>query len=48
MARFNNYGRRQVFYTAPCGRRLKNMSEVHTYLRLIHSKLEVDFFNFDW
>jgi histone-lysine N-methyltransferase SETDB1 len=41
-------GRRKVFYVAPCGRRLRGLEEVHRYLRLTGSKLEIDFFNFDW
>ena len=48
VAKFCNNGRRQIFYVAPCGRRLRNMDEVHRYLRVVRSNLEVDFFNFDW
>lgn len=36
-----------VFYTAPCGRLLRNMSEVHRFLKLSRSKLCVDSFSFD-
>ena len=41
-------GRRRVFYIAPCGRRCRNLDEVHRYLRITSSELEIDFFNFDW
>jgi len=36
-----------VFYTSPCGRRLRNLEEIHAYLRMVHSNLEIDFFAFD-
>ena len=36
-----------VVYRAPCGRRLRNMNEVHRYLRWTGSKLGVDLFSFD-
>ena len=39
---------RKIFYTAPCGRRLRNLSEIFQYLTAVRSNLEVDFFNFDW
>lgn len=48
IAKFNNNGRRQVFYIAPCGRRLRSLEEVHRYLRVTKSNLEIDFFNFEW
>ena len=38
---------RIVIYRAPCGRRLRNMDEVHQYLRLTDSQLGVDLFSFD-
>ena len=38
---------RIVIYRAPCGRRLRNMDEVHRYLRLTGSQLGVDLFSFD-
>ena len=41
-------GRRKVFYTAPCGRRLWNMNQICKYSKLTGSGLEVDLFNFDW
>ena len=31
MVRFRNYGRRCVYYVSPCGRRFRNMGEVHRY-----------------
>lgn len=34
-------------YLAPCGRRLRNHDEVHTYLRITKSELTVDQFDFD-
>ena len=50
-----NHGRKKaarrsrwVMYSAPCGRKLRNIDEVHRYLRIVKSTLEVDFFNFDW
>lgn len=39
--------RRVVFYRAPCGRRLRNIVEVHRYLMETKSKLTVDLFCFD-
>ena len=41
-------GRRRVFYIAPCGRRCRSLDEVHRYLRMTSSELEIDFFNYDW
>lgn len=39
--------RRSVGYRAPCGRRMRNMHEVHRYLRLTGCQLGVDLFSFD-
>ncbi|XP_023339442.1 histone-lysine N-methyltransferase SETDB1 [Eurytemora carolleeae] len=39
---------KKIMYTAPCGRRLRNLDEVHRYLRITGSQLEIDFFIFDW
>ena len=36
-----------VFYRAPCGRRMRNMDELHRYLRITKSELGVDLFCFD-
>ena len=36
-----------VVYTSPCGKRLRNLEEVHAYLRICESNLEIDFFAFD-
>ena len=36
-----------VLYTTPCGRRLRNLEEVHHYLIVTESSLEIDFFAFD-
>ncbi|KPI96426.1 Histone-lysine N-methyltransferase eggless [Papilio xuthus] len=35
-----------VMYRAPCGRRLRDMPELHRYLRLIDSDMAVDLFDF--
>ncbi|XP_026739602.1 histone-lysine N-methyltransferase eggless isoform X2 [Trichoplusia ni] len=40
-------GNKEVMYRAPCGRRLRNMRELHHYLRLITSELPVDLFDFN-
>lgn len=40
--------KRKVLYVAPCGRRLRNMKELHKFLLMTKSNLEIDFFNFDW
>lgn len=37
-----------IMYTAPCGRRLRNMEELHKYLRLCRSAMSVDLFDFDF
>lgn len=36
-----------VIYRAPCGRRMRNMDELHRYLRITKSELGVDLFCFD-
>ena len=36
-----------VFYITPCGKRLRNMQEVHTMLRTYNTNLTVDMFVFD-
>ena len=41
-------GRRQPFYNAPCGRRLRSLNEVHKYLLITGQQLHIDMFNFDW
>ncbi|XP_017147643.1 histone-lysine N-methyltransferase eggless [Drosophila miranda] len=38
--------KRTVVYRGPCGRNLRNMAEVHTYLRLTKNVLNVDNFDF--
>ena len=40
-------GTRSIYYVSPCGRRLNTLEEVHPYLRVTHSTLEIDFFNFE-
>lgn len=37
-----------IIYTAPCGRRVRNMQELHRYLRLCKSSMSVDLFDFDF
>ena len=39
--------RSAVTYTAPCGRRIRNMEELHKYLRLTKNALNVENFVFD-
>ncbi|XP_046862056.1 histone-lysine N-methyltransferase SETDB1-like [Xenia sp. Carnegie-2017] len=41
--------KREVYYRAPCNRRLRNMKEVLKYLQLTEvTNLNVDHFTFDW
>ncbi|XP_032664339.1 histone-lysine N-methyltransferase SETDB1 [Odontomachus brunneus] len=37
-----------ILYQAPCGVRLRNMEELHRYLRVTGSTLSVDLFDFDY
>ncbi|KAF9417064.1 hypothetical protein HW555_005762, partial [Spodoptera exigua] len=39
-------GHKEVMYRAPCGRRLRSLSELHRYLRATDSDLPVDLFDF--
>lgn len=39
--------KKHIVYKAPCGRILRNMPELHQYLRMTKSPLTVDFFNFE-
>ncbi|KAJ2941933.1 hypothetical protein O0L34_g10751 [Tuta absoluta] len=39
-------GHKEVMYRAPCGRRLRNMAELHRYLTTINSDMGVDLFDF--
>jgi histone-lysine N-methyltransferase SETDB1 len=48
ITKHKNFGKRSVYYVSPCGRRLRNLEEIHRYLRVTHSTLEIDFFNFEW
>ena len=48
ITKHKNFGKRSIYYVSPCGRRLRNLAEVHRYLRVTHSNLEIDFFNFEW
>lgn len=40
-------GARRILYRAPCARRMRNMDEVHRYLRVTGCQLSVDLFCFD-
>lgn len=40
-------GRKEIIYKAPCGRLLRNIAEVHYYLRLTNSEMTVDLFDFN-
>ena len=46
--RHSQGGRRGVVYLAPCGRRLRSLEEVHSYLLLTKQGLSMDMFTFDW
>ncbi|CAH0761854.1 unnamed protein product [Diatraea saccharalis] len=39
-------GQKEVMYRAPCGRRVRNMRELHRYLRAVQSDMAVDLFDF--
>ncbi|XP_008556889.1 histone-lysine N-methyltransferase SETDB1 [Microplitis demolitor] len=41
-------GKKVILYQAPCGARLRNMEEVHKYLRITQSTMSVDLFDFDY
>ncbi|XP_029829493.2 histone-lysine N-methyltransferase SETDB1 isoform X4 [Ixodes scapularis] len=47
VAKPSKKSKRRVFYTAPCGRRLRNIAEVAQYLALSKCLLTVDQFCFD-
>lgn len=40
-------GRKEIIYKAPCGRLLRNIAEVHYYLRITKSEMTVDLFDFN-
>lgn len=40
-------GRKEIIYKAPCGRILRNIAEVHYYLRVTKSEMTVDLFDFN-
>ncbi|KAL4224511.1 hypothetical protein ACF0H5_015212 [Mactra antiquata] len=44
VAKTKPYGRRSVFYRAPCGRRLRTLEEIDTYIHITDSKLSIDNF----
>lgn len=41
-------GKKSVVYKAPCGRRLRNMADLHRYLRLTDCSLNVENFDYDF
>ena len=41
-------GKKVIIYQAPCGVRLRNMEELHRYLRLTKSPMSVDLFEYDY
>ncbi|XP_018371408.1 PREDICTED: histone-lysine N-methyltransferase eggless isoform X2 [Trachymyrmex cornetzi] len=41
-------GKKVILYQTPCGVRLRNMEELHCYLRITNSTLSVDLFDFDY
>ncbi|XP_012219332.1 histone-lysine N-methyltransferase eggless [Linepithema humile] len=41
-------GKKVIMYQAPCGMSLRNMEELHHYLRLTGSTLSVDLYDFDY
>lgn len=41
-------GKRSIVYRAPCGRRLRNMVEMHRYLRITKSTMGLDLFDYDY
>lgn len=41
------FNKKAVVYRAPCGRRLRDMAELHKYLRITQCPLNVDNFDFD-
>ncbi|KAG5343984.1 SETB1 methyltransferase, partial [Acromyrmex heyeri] len=41
-------GKKVILYQTPCGVRLRNMEELHRYLRITNSTLSVDLFDFDY
>lgn len=45
IVKFRN--KKQIIYKAPCGRRLRNMNEVHRYLKITKNRFNVDNFDFD-
>lgn len=41
-------GKRSIMYRGPCGRRIRNMVEMHRYLRLTKSTMGLELFDFDY
>ncbi|XP_066149314.1 histone-lysine N-methyltransferase eggless isoform X2 [Euwallacea fornicatus] len=44
---FKDRGRKEIVYKAPCGRMIRNISEIHYYLRVTESEMTVDLFDFN-
>lgn len=40
-------GRKVIIYKAPCGRMIRDISEIHYYLRITESEMTVDLFDFN-
>lgn len=38
---------KHIIYKAPCGRRLRNMNEIHKYLKITQNRFNVDNFDYD-
>lgn len=41
-------GKKVILYQAPCGIRVRNIEELHRYLRITESSISVDLFDFDY
>ncbi|XP_071440737.1 histone-lysine N-methyltransferase eggless [Hetaerina americana] len=48
IVRHRGGSKRVVLYVAPCGRRLRNLVELHSYLRITKSTMPIDLFDFDF
>ncbi|XP_060533636.1 histone-lysine N-methyltransferase eggless isoform X2 [Cylas formicarius] len=40
-------GRKEIIYKAPCGRMIRDIGEIHYYLRVTESEMTVDLFDFN-
>lgn len=41
-------GKRSIMYRGPCGRRIRNMIEMHRYLRITKATMGLELFDFDY